>query len=114
MLHPEARPLVPHVSQCLEGRAGPVVAATDYIKTYAEQIRPFLPRDRVYKALGTDGFGRSDSRAKLRAFFEVDRYYVTVAALAALAETGEIKAKLVAEAIGKYGLDPEKPNPVTI
>jgi pyruvate dehydrogenase E1 component len=114
MLHPETKPHVPYVGQCLEKRAGPIVAATDYIKTFAEQIRPFLPRDRVYKVLGTDGFGRSDSRAKLRAFFEVDRYYVTVAALAALAESGEIKAKVVSEAIGKYGLDPEKPNPVTV
>jgi pyruvate dehydrogenase E1 component len=114
MLHPETKPRVPYVGQCLEKRAGPIVAATDYIKTFAEQIRPFLPRDRVYKVLGTDGFGRSDSRAKLRAFFEVDRYYVTVAALAALAESGEIKAKVVSEAIGKYGLDPEKRNPVTV
>ena len=113
MLHPEAKPRVSYVSQCLEKRAGPVVAATDYIKTFAEQVRPFVPKGRVYKVLGTDGFGRSDSRAKLRAFFEVDRHYVAVAALAALAESGEIKAKLVSEAIGKYGLDPEKPNPVT-
>ena len=113
MLHPEAKPRVSYVSQCLEKRAGPVVAATDYIKTFAEQVRPFVPKGRVYKVLGTDGFGRSDSRAKLRAFFEVDRHYVAVAALAALAESGEIKAKLVSEAIGKYCLDPEKPNPVT-
>jgi len=114
MLHPEAKPRVPYVSQCLEKRAGPVVAATDYIKTFTEQIRPFVPKDRVYKVLGTDGYGRSDSRAKLRSFFEVDRHYVAVAALTALAEGGEIKAKVVSEAIGKYGLDPEKPNPVTV
>jgi pyruvate dehydrogenase E1 component len=114
MLHPEATARVPYVSQCLEKRTGPIVAATDYIKTYAEQIRPFVPRGRTYKVLGTDGYGRSDSRAKLRRFFEVDRHYVTVAALTALAESGEIKAKVVSEAIGKYGLDPEKPNPVTV
>jgi len=114
MLHPEAKPRVPYVSQCLDKRAGPVVAATDYIKTFTEQIRPFVPKGRVYKVLGTDGFGRSDSRAKLRSFFEVDRHYVTIAALTALAEGGEIKAKIVSEAIGKYGLDPEKPNPVTV
>jgi pyruvate dehydrogenase E1 component len=114
LLHPEAKPRVAYVSQCLEKRAGPVVAATDYIKTYGDQIRPFVPKGRVYKVLGTDGYGRSDSRAKLRGFFEVDRHYVAVAALAALAETGEVKAKLVAEAIAKYGLDPEKSNPVTV
>jgi pyruvate dehydrogenase E1 component len=114
MLHPGGKPRVPYVSQCLEKRAGPVIAATDYIKTFAEQVRPFVPKDRVYKVLGTDGFGRSDSRAKLRGFFEVDRYYVTVAALTALAESGEIKTKLVSDAIAKYGLDPEKPDPVTV
>ena len=114
MLHPEAKPRAPYLSQCLEKRAGPVVAATDYIKTFAEQIRAFVPKGRLYKVLGTDGFGRSDSRAKLRGFFEVDRHYVTVAALAALAESGEVKTKVVTEAIRKYGLDPEKPNPVTV
>jgi pyruvate dehydrogenase E1 component len=114
MLHSEAEPRVPYVTQCVEKRAGPVVAATDYIKTYSDQIRPFVPKDRVYRVLGTDGYGRSDSRAKLRGFFEVDRYYVVVAALSALAERGEINAKLVSEAIGKYGLDPEKPSPVTV
>jgi pyruvate dehydrogenase E1 component len=114
MLHPEAKPRVAFVGQCLEKRAGPVVAATDYIKTYGDQIRPFMPKGRVYKVLGTDGYGRSDSRAKLRGFFEVDRHCVTVAALGALAETGEVKTKLVAEAIARYGLDPEKPNPVTV
>src|SRR4029077_8323235 len=79
LLHPEAKPRVAYVSQCLEKRTGPVVAATDYIKTYSEQIRPLVPKGRVYKVLGTDGYGRSDSRAKLRGFFEVDRHYVTVA-----------------------------------
>jgi len=91
-----------------------VIAATDYIKTFADQIRPFIPRDRVYRALGTDGYGRSDSRAKLRHFFEVNRYFVTVAALKALADQGEIKPKVVSDAIKKYGIDPEKPGPVTV
>ena len=113
-LHPEAKARVSYVTECLDRRAGPVVAATDYIKTYADQIRPFVPKGRVYKVLGTDGFGRSDSRAKLRGFFEVDRRYVTVAALAALAESGEIKTKVVSDAIARYGIDPEKPNPVAV
>ena len=114
MLHPEAKPRVSYVSQCLEKRTGPVVAASDYIKAFADQIRPFVPANRVYKVLGTDGFGRSDSRAKLRHFFEVNRYFVAIAALKALADQGEIKAKLVADAMKKYGTDPEKSDPVTV
>ena len=115
MLHAEAKPRVPYVAQCLDQRpAGPVVAASDYIKTFADQIRPFVPRERGYRVLGTDGFGRSDSRAKLRHFFEVNRYFVTLAALKALADQGEGKAKSVSEAMRKYGLDPEKPDPTTV
>ncbi len=114
MLHPETKPRVPYVTQCFEKRAGPVVAATDYIKTFADQIRSFIPRDRAYRALGTEGYGRSDSRPKLRHFFEVNRYFVTVAALKALADQGEVKSKVVSDAIRKYGIDPEKPNPVTV
>jgi pyruvate dehydrogenase E1 component len=114
LLHPEDNPKVPYVTQCLEKRAGPVVAASDYIKTFADQIRPFVPRDRVYKVLGTDGFGRSDYRRQLRKFFEVDRNYVTVAALKALADEGSIPAATVARAIKKYGIDPDKANPVTV
>jgi pyruvate dehydrogenase E1 component len=91
-----------------------VIAATDYLKAYADQIRPFVPRERVYRVLGTDGFGRSDSRAKLRHFFEVNRYFVTLAALKALAESGAGTAKTVAEAIRKYGIDPAKPDPTTV
>ena len=113
-LHPEMKPGVPYVTQCLEKREGPVIASTDYIKSFADQIRSFIPGDRVYRVLGTDGYGRSDSRAKLRHFFEVDRYFVTVAALKALADQGEVKAKVVSDAIKKYGIDPEKPNPVTV
>jgi pyruvate dehydrogenase E1 component len=115
MLHPESKPRVAYVTECLEKRpAGPVVAASDYIKTFAEQIRPFIPKDRVYRVLGTDGFGRSDSRAKLRHFFEVNRYFVTIAALKALADQGEGKPKAVADAIKKYGIDPDKADPVTV
>jgi pyruvate dehydrogenase E1 component len=94
--------------------AGPVVAASDYIKTFADQIRPFVPRERVYRVLGTDGFGRSDSRAKLRYFFEVNRHFVAIAALKALAEQGEGKAKAVADAIKKYRIDPDKLDPTTV
>ncbi len=114
LLHPEDQPHVPYVTQCLEKRTGPVVAASDYMKTFADQIRPFIPKDRIYKVLGTDGFGRSDSRAKLRHFFEVNRYFIAIAALKALAESGEGKAKTVADAIKKYGIDPNKPDPVTV
>jgi len=114
LLHPEDKARVPYVTQCLEKHAGPVVAASDYMKTFADQIRPFMPAGRIYKALGTDGFGRSDSRAKLRHFFEVNRYFIAIAALKALAESGEGKAKTVAEAIKKYGIDPNKPDPTTV
>jgi pyruvate dehydrogenase E1 component len=112
-LHPESEPRLSHVEQCLKDRQGPVVAATDYMKTYADQIRPFV-RNR-YIVLGTDGFGRSDTREKLRRFFEVDRHHVAVAALKALAETTEaISPKQVGDAIRSYGIDPEAPNPVTV
>ena len=114
MLHPEAPPREPYVTRCLAERAGAVVAATDYLKAFADQIRPFIPRGREYRVLGTDGFGRSDSRRKLREFFEVNRHWVVMATLKALADQGEVKPALVAQAIKKYGLDPEKPNPVTV
>ena len=112
MLHPAETPRLTYVGTCLKGREGPVVAATDYMKIYADQIREFVPGR--YKVLGTDGFGRSDTRERLRRFFEVDRYYITIAALEALAEIGKIPAEKVAQAIEKFGIDPEKPNPVTI
>src|SRR5690625_1185994 len=100
MLNPEAEPRQPWVAQCLQDRAGPAVAATDYMRAYADQIRPYL--DRRYTALGTDGFGRSDTREALRAFFEVDRYFVTIAALKALADDGKLPASKVTEAVKKY------------
>jgi len=115
MLHPEGKQKISFVEKALKDRpAGPVVAASDYIKTFADQIRPFIPADRSYRVLGTDGFGRSDSRAKLRHFFEVNRYFVTIAALKALADQGEGKSRTVAEAIKKYGVDPEKADPTRV
>ncbi|MDB5797539.1 MAG: aceE, partial [Paucimonas sp.] len=113
MLHPGDAPRTSYVAQCLQPTSGPIVVATDYMRTFAEQIRAFIPKGRNYKVLGTDGYGRSDSRAKLREFFEVNRYFVTVAALKSLAEDGAIDVKLVQQAIAKYGINPEKPNPVT-
>ena len=112
LMHPEEKPRQSYVKECLSGHEGPVVASTDYIRTFADHIRPYL--DRRYVTLGTDGFGRSDLRRKLREFFEVNRYYVAVAALKALADDGKIKPSVVAAAIKKYGLNPEKPNPVTV
>ncbi|MBB4862215.1 pyruvate dehydrogenase E1 component [Pseudomonas nitritireducens] len=110
-LHPGQKPRPSYVEQCLGGRRGPVIASTDYMKVYAEQIRQWVPT-KEYKVLGTDGFGRSDTRAKLRHFFEVDRHWVVLAALEALADRGDIEPKVVAEAIARFGLDPEKPNPL--
>jgi len=113
-LHPEAEPRRCYVEQCLRDHDGPVVASTDYMRTYAEQIRAFLPQPARYNVLGTDGFGRSDTRRALRRFFEVDRHYVAVAALKALADQEALPQKKVTEAIVKYGVDPEKPNPVRV
>lgn len=110
-LKPDDEPLKPHVTACLEGHAGPAIAATDYMKLYADQVRAWVPTD--YHVLGTDGYGRSDTREKLRYFFEVDRYFVTVTALKALADRGDIDRKVVGEALGKYGIDADKPNPLT-
>jgi pyruvate dehydrogenase E1 component len=112
MLHPLEAARVPFVSQQLEGHSGPVVAATDYMKAYAEQIRPFIPKGRAFKVLGTDGFGRSDFRSKLREHFEVNRHYIVVAALKALQEEGTVTADTVAQAIAKYGIKADKINPL--
>ncbi|MDB5958398.1 pyruvate dehydrogenase (acetyl-transferring), homodimeric type [Ramlibacter sp.] len=112
MLHPDGNARVPFVTQQLERHAGPVVAATDYIKQYVDQIRAFIPKGRAYKVLGTDGFGRSDFRSKLREHFEVNRHYVVVAALAALADEGSVPRAKVAEAIRKYGIKADKINPL--
>jgi len=112
LLNPLAKPRVSHVESCLGDTRGPIVAATDYVRMFAEQIRPFL--NRRYVTLGTDGFGRSDTREKLRHFFEVDRRWVTVAALKALADEGTIERDKVAHAIARYGIDVNKPNPTTV
>ena len=112
MLHPTEKARVPWVTQQLAGTKGPVIASTDYVREFADQIRELVPRR--YKVLGTDGFGRSDSRKNLRRFFEVNRFYVTVAALKALADDGELPAAKVAEAIKKYEIDAEKPAPWTV
>jgi len=102
-----------YVEKCLRGRPGPVIAATDYMKSFADQIRAFMPSHRL-SVLGTDGFGRSDTRKQLRHFLEVDRYYVADAALRALADEEVLPRRKVTEAIRKYGLDPEKADPTTI
>ncbi|MFZ1545963.1 MAG: pyruvate dehydrogenase (acetyl-transferring), homodimeric type [Candidatus Nitrotoga sp.] len=112
MLHPEDAPRVSYAEQCLGKRKGPVIAATDYIKSYADQIRAFLPGN--YKVLGTDGFGRSDTRKKLRHFFEVDRYYIAVATLKALADEGTVAMSEVSKALKLYNINPDKPNPTTV
>jgi pyruvate dehydrogenase E1 component len=112
MLHPSEAPRSSHVERCLAGTRGPVVAATDYVRLYAEQIRPFV--ERRYITLGTDGFGRSDTREALRHFFEVDRRWIALAALKALADDGIVDRGQVAAAIVKYGIDIDKPNPATV
>jgi pyruvate dehydrogenase E1 component len=112
MLHPEDQPRFSHVEQCMADRDGPVIAATDYMRSFADQIRGFLPNH--FKVLGTDGFGRSDTRKNLRQFFEVDRFYITVAALKALADEGTVDASEVSRAIALYNINPDKPNPVTV
>jgi pyruvate dehydrogenase E1 component len=112
LLHPTEKPRVPFVAQQLEKHNGPVVASTDYVKAYAEQIRGFVPKGRSYKVLGTDGFGRSDFRSKLREHFEVNRHYIALAALKALSEEGTVPAAKVAEAIRKYAIKTDKINPL--
>ena len=112
LLHPTKKARTSFVEQQLSTSTGPVVAATDYMKAFAEQIRPFIPKGRTYRVLGTDGFGRSDFRSRLREHFEVNRHYVVVAALKALADEGTVPAKTVADAIKKYGIDAEKINPL--
>lgn len=109
MLHPGEDPRLSYVEQCLGSSSAPVIAATDYMKIHADQIRAHLTAP--YRVLGTDGFGRSDTRAKLRWFFEVDRHFIAVAALASLAQQQSIAGSVVEQAIAKFGVDPEKANP---
>ena len=112
LLNPTAEPMLPFVARQLAGHEGPVVASTDYMKNYAEQIRGFVPAGRSYKVLGTDGFGRSDFRTKLREHFEINRHYIVVAALKSLADEGKLPLAKVAEAIAKYGIKADKINPL--
>jgi pyruvate dehydrogenase E1 component len=114
MVNPAQPQRAPYVTSLMQDTDGPIIATTDYMRAFAEQIRAFMPKGRTYKVLGTDGFGRSDSRAKLREFFEVNRYYITVAALKSLADEGKIAVSVVEQAIAKYGINPNKPNPVTL
>jgi len=112
LLHPEQAPRQTYIEQALTDREGPFVAATDYMKTVADQIRQWVPGH--YVVLGTDGFGRSDSRAELRRFFEVNRHYVVIAALKALADENKIEVQTVVQAMATFGIDPEKPNPLSV
>jgi pyruvate dehydrogenase E1 component len=111
LTHPEDEAKVPYLTKSMEGHDGPVVISTDYLRAYPEQIRRLIPNEKV-TILGTDGFGRSDFREALRKFFEVDRYYIAVAALKGLADEGTIPVKKVSEAIKKYAIDVDKPNPL--
>jgi pyruvate dehydrogenase E1 component len=109
-LHPEEEQKTNYVTQCLKEEKGPVIAATDYVANYADQIRAFVPQH--YVVLGTDGFGRSGTRAQLREFFEVDRYYIAVAAIKALADDNTVPSSTVSDALSRYGINSNKPNPV--
>jgi pyruvate dehydrogenase E1 component len=112
MLNPdEGDQKVPYVTRQLEGTSGPIVSATDYMKVYSDQIRPFIPRGRSFRVLGTDGYGRSDFRYRLREHFEVNRHFVVLASLQALADEGAIPRKKITEAMKKYGIDAKKTNP---
>jgi len=110
-LHPDSKPKQPHVSKLLEKAKGPVIAATDYMRLFADQIRPYI--SQPYRVLGTDGFGRSDTRENLRKFFEVDRYHITVAALYSLVEQGDLDAKKIEVALAKYNIDTDVDAPWT-
>jgi pyruvate dehydrogenase E1 component len=112
MLHPLEEQRRAYVAHCLEGHTGPAIASTDYLRAFADQIRQWVPTS--YRVLGTDGFGRSDFRHALRRFFEVDRHYVTVAALKELADRGEIEPARVQEAIDRYELDADAPIPTSV
>ncbi|MBK5542376.1 pyruvate dehydrogenase (acetyl-transferring), homodimeric type [Pseudomonas sp. TH05] len=113
LLHPEQPPRTSHVQDCLAGQIGPLVVATDYMKIFADQIRPFVEKRR-FVALGTDGFGQSDTREALRTLFEVDRHFIVLAALKALADDGEIPYSRVSEAISRYGIDINKSDPMAV
>jgi len=110
LLHPGEAPRVPYVRELLSEQQAPVIAATDYMRTVPDQIRQWVPG--AYVTLGTDGFGRSDARAPLRRHFEVDRHFIALAALKALADADQIDRRTVTEALTQFGIDPAKPNPL--
>jgi pyruvate dehydrogenase E1 component len=114
LLHPSEKPKQPFIAQQLEPHAGPVVAATDYMRLFSDQVRSYIPQGRRFITLGTDGYGRSDTRAKLREFFEVDRRYVVIAALRGLADDGAVKMSVVEDAIKKYGIDTQRPSAMSM
>jgi pyruvate dehydrogenase E1 component len=112
LIHPESKQRQSHLEKCLSKHRVPTVAVSDYVKMLSEQIGPYVPGP--YYALGTDGFGRSDTRENLRHFFEIDRYYITLAAIRALAIEGKVDISKAEKAIEKYNIDPEKPSPITV
>ena len=112
MLHPEETPKVPYITEQLKDTEGPFIAATDYMKLYADQLRPYVP-GRL-NVLGTDGFGRSDTRAKLRHFFEVNRYFIVISALSALVDEGKLDPSVIKQGLKKYGISPDKIDPTTV
>ena len=107
--HPDAEPIQSWIEQCLAPTTGPIVAVSDYLRAVPDLIRAWVPR--CYVTLGTDGYGRSDTRAALRRFFEVDRHHIAIAALQALADEGALDSSRVTQAIARYGIDPNQPNP---
>ena len=112
MLHPEAQPRIPFVTRELQAETGPFIAATDYMKSYSDQLREFIPGK--FSVLGTDGYGRSDTRENLRKFFEVSREYIVIATLKALADEGAFEASVVVEAMRTLGVSSDKTDPTTV
>ena len=112
LIHPDETPKMSHLEKCLSNHEVPTIAVSDYVKMLSEQIGPYIPGP--YYSLGTDGFGRSDTRENLRSFFEVDRYYIVLTAVRALALDGKIDISKADDVIKKYGLNPEKPSPITV
>ena len=111
-LHPDEKDIQSYVGSCLIAENGAIIAVSDYVKLVAEQIAPYI--NCPFVALGTDGFGRSETRDALRKFFEVNRYYIVMTALESLSKEGKVDKSKVKDVIIKYKLDPEKPNPVTV
>jgi pyruvate dehydrogenase E1 component len=112
MLHPEETPKVPYITEQLQEAEGPFIAATDYMKLYTDQLRPYVPGR--FNVLGTDGFGRSDTRAKLRHFFEVNRYFIVISALSALVDEAKLDPSVIKQALKKYGISADKVDPTTV